>query len=212
MELQETRRHILDIMRESEQATVEEIVAGLTQRLQRSITTVTVRHHLEKLREEGLVNAPEVLRRSSPGRPQYAYSLTDKAYEYFPNNYAGFAGNLLVQLKQHLPPQEVNVILQDMAQTMAYTAGVPSGDAISERVSHLVAYLNDQGYTATCEPTNGGYLLTTCNCPYERIAGKHEELCEFDLRLVSSMLGVVPRFVGTLRGGQASCQYFIPIS
>lgn len=210
MELQETRRYILDILKQHGDCTVDEIVQALSQRLERPITTVTVRHHLERLRAEGLVNAPEIRRRNSPGRPQYVYSLSAKATDYFPNNYAGFAESLLAQIKQQLPQGAVNTILEGMAEDLAYNAGIPRSASLELRLTRTVDYLNEQGYLASYEAAEGGFVLSTTNCPYERVACNHAEVCQFDLRLISSLLGVVPRFLGSLRGGDEACQYFIP--
>jgi predicted ArsR family transcriptional regulator len=210
MELQETRRHILSILKDRGEATVEDLVEGLADRMKREMTSVTVRHHLERLRQEGLIEAPQIRRRSSPGRPQYSYSLSPKAMDYFPNNYAGLAGGLLQQIKSQLPPQQVNVIMEGMAESMATAAGIPQHVSLRSRLQYVVEYLNEHGYVAEWHSTDEGFMLSTTNCPYERLAGSHEELCGFDLKLVSSLLGVVPRFVGRLRDGDPACQYFIP--
>lgn len=209
MELQETRRHILEILKERGECTVDDIVAALSARLHRQITTVTIRHHLERLRAEDLVQPPQIRRRSTPGRPQYVYALTARALEYFPSNYAGLADNLLEQLKRTLPPNQVNVIMEGMADAMATTARIPNAP-MPVRLDYVVQYMTEQGYVASWEKTEDGYILSTSNCPYERIAGSHEEICGFDLRLVSSMLGVVPRMVNRLREGSEACQYHIP--
>jgi predicted ArsR family transcriptional regulator len=210
LELQETRRYIIEILRQNGSCTVEKIVEALSERLGRKITTVTIRHHLERLRAEGLVHPPEICRRDTPGRPQYSYALTTQAYEYFPNNYAGFAAELLVQIKSRLPQQEVNVIMQEVANDMAVHAHIPMDVPLHIRLDYVVNHLNSQGYMADWAEADGGYLLSTTNCPYERVAEHHAEVCNFDLRLISSMLGVVPRFVGKLRDGDTACQYFIP--
>lgn len=210
--LQETRRYILDILKEQEACTVEDIVAALSERLNRGITTVTVRHHLERLRAENLVSQPQIRRRSGPGRPQYVYSLTPQALAYFPSNIAQLADQMFTQVKRHLPSEQVNVILEGMADEIAAGADIPPDAPIDERLASAVEYLNEQGYDAHFEVTEDGYLLTTCNCPYERIVGKHDELCGFDLRLMTSILGVVPRFVGNMQSGHSNCQYFVPFN
>jgi predicted ArsR family transcriptional regulator len=210
LELQETRRYIIEVLHQKGDCTVEEIVEALSNKLGRKITTVTVRHHLERLRAEGLIKPPEIRRRDTPGRPQYRYSLAPQAYEYFPNNYAGFASGLLDQVKQQLPPKQVNVIIQGMADEMAAAAAIPQDAPLRIRLAYVVDHLNSQGYTATWKEAEGGYILSTTNCPYERMVDSHPEMCGFDLRLVSTMLGVVPRFIGNLREGDPACQYFIP--
>ena len=92
--MQQTRRHILDILKAQGEATVDEIVEALQTRRGKQITAVTVRHHLTRLQEENLITAPQMRHRSTPGRPQHVYSLTQKAVAQFPNNYQQLASGL----------------------------------------------------------------------------------------------------------------------
>ncbi|NPV66866.1 MAG: ArsR family transcriptional regulator [Anaerolineae bacterium] len=207
--MQQTRQHILEILKEREQATVDEIVQDLSQRIG-EITAVTVRHHLEILRGDGLVAAPIVRRRTTPGRPQHVYSLTDRALELFPNNYRQFAQQLLLQIKSQLPRQEVNVILENVAERMASDV-IPPDVPMPARLERVVEYLTSQGYQAAWETTEQGYILRTNNCPYHHLAADHEELCAMDMRLISTLLGgIVPRRVEHLPSGGLSCTYLIP--
>lgn len=206
--MQETRRTILEILRRRRQATVDEIVAELQQR-RGSITAVTVRHHLKLLQEDEMITSPDLKRRSSPGRPQYVYALTDKAHEVFPHNYQRLAEGLLQELQKHLPPEGVNVILEGVADHMAQEADVPQGD-IGERLDAAVDYLTERGYEAHWEPSADGYVLFTSNCPYHHISGNNIQLCELDIRLVSSLLSVVPRRLAHAAHGDETCSYFIP--
>jgi predicted ArsR family transcriptional regulator len=207
--MQQTRQHILEILKEQDEATVDQIVDGLTQRIG-TITAVTVRHHLEILRADGFVTAPTVRRRTSPGRPQHVYALTEKALELFPNNYRSLADELLLQIKAQLSHHEVNVILENVADQIA--SGLPQSDApLPLRLDQVVDYLTEQGYNSEWEQTDSGYLLHTNNCPYHHLAEKHTELCVMDMRVISSLLGgTVPRRVSHLIEGDASCAYLIP--
>src|SRR5450432_899065 len=157
--MQETRRFILEILRRRRQATVDDIVEELHKR-RGSITAVTVRHHLKLLQEEELITSPELRRRSTPGRPQYVYALTDKAQEHFPNNYLKLAEGLLEQLQKRLPPTGVNVILEGVADQMALEATIPDG-TLSERLDIAVDYLSAHGYEARWESCAEGYVLFT---------------------------------------------------
>src|SRR5881398_1176461 len=121
--MQQTRRYILEVLHEHGEATVDELVNALAERIDHEITPVTVRHHLDVLRSEELVTAPMIRHRSTPGRPQHVYGLTEKALEHFPNNYQNLADNLLKQIKATLPSMEVNVILERMADHMVASAG-----------------------------------------------------------------------------------------
>ena len=206
--MQETRRKILDILKERSEATVDDIVGDL-ERLRGSITSVTVRHHLAKLQEEGLVDIHETRHRSSPGRPQHVYALTEQGVNYFPNNYLDLSAHLLKQIKSQLSPAQVNVIIEGVADNMAVDAEIPSG-TIRERLDAVVDYLNHHGYKASWEAQQGGYVLQTSNCPYHQIAQENEMLCTMDMRLISKMLGVVPRLLSRVSGGDEICSYLIP--
>ncbi len=207
--MQQTRQHILEILKEQNEATVDEIVDALSARIG-EITAVTVRHHLEILRGDGLVSAPAVRRRTTPGRPQYIYALTDKALELFPNNYRTLAEELLLQIKRTLPPREVNVILEGVADVLA--SGLQVNDVpMPVRLNQVIDYLTQQGYNARWESTEQGYVLHMHNCPYHHLSGSHSELCEMDFHMLSSLLGgVVPRRLSRMAGGDESCAYLVP--
>lgn len=206
--MQRTRRYILDILKERGQATVDDIVMELRRR-KGEITGVTVRHHLTRLQQEGLITAPEPLHRSTPGRPQHVYMLTERARECFPNNYQPLTSHLLGQMAVVLPPAQVNVIFEGVADRMAAEACVPDAPFL-QRLDGAVNYLNAHGYDAYWEKCEGGYVLHTANCPYHQVAGSTVALCDMDMRLVASMLGVVPRLLSRVSGGAATCAYMIP--
>jgi predicted ArsR family transcriptional regulator len=202
--MQPTRQLILQYLKENGQATVEELAKVL------DLTPVTVRHHLDILRGEELVSDPIIRHRASPGRPQYAFALTDKASAHFPKNYAALAGVLLDEVKQ-LAPQTVNVIFEGMAQRLSAEAPRPNANASwPRRLDQAVAYLNRQGYVAHWENTAEGYVLHTCNCPYEAVSAPHPELCQLDMTLVGNLLGMLPQRASRVAEGASSCAYFIP--
>lgn len=206
--MQETRQHILEILRESGQATVDEIVAALRRR-RGEITPVTVRHHLAILQEENLIVTPKTRHRDTPGRPQHVYALTNQARDHFPNNYQQLAMNLLNQIQSNFPTNDVNVIFEGVADNMAREARIPQGP-IEHRIQEVVEYLSSNGYEATWQRTNDGILLNTHNCPYHEVAHKSDSLCNMDMRLISQMLGVIPRLVSRVSDGSATCTYLIP--
>jgi predicted ArsR family transcriptional regulator len=208
MMMQETRQHILAILREHGQSTVDSLVRALNER-RGAITPVTVRHHLARLQEEGYVCSHPAKTRNTPGRPQYVYALTAQGESFFPNNYKGLASALITNLQKSLPKDTFNVILQGVADSMAQSANIPASATIADRLEAVVAYLNAHGYIAHVEATQDGYLLHTSNCPYHNV--NHENaLCAMDMRLIATMLGVVPRLVASIAQGDTSCSYFIP--
>lgn len=211
--MQQTRQHILEILRERGEATVDELVKALHTRIKHNITGVTVRHHLDVLRSEELVTEPKVRRSGAPGRPQYVYALTDKARAQFPNNYHHLLQHLFQQLKARLDESQVNVLLEGVADQMAAESGLPELGVIpiTARLDHVVNYLNAHGYQASWESVPEGYILRTRNCPYHHLTDEHRELCAMDMRLISGLLGIVPRNIGRISESDESCAYLIPM-
>lgn len=207
--MQQTRQHILEILRERGDATVDDLVAALEQRIQHGITAVTVRHHLDVLRGEHMVTEPTIRHRNTPGRPHYVYALTEKAHEQFPNNYQLLVKNLLGQLRMSLSPAQVNVIVEGVADQMVADAQLPE-TPIERRLDFVVTYLTDLGYVASWDQCSEGFVLRTSNCPYHQVSGDHAELCQMDMRLISGLVGIVPRQLGRIADQRDSCDYLIP--
>lgn len=207
--MQETRRLILDILRARGQATVDEIVSELHQR-RGDITAVTVRHHLARLQEESLIVSSDLRRKDTPGRPQHLYMLTQKAREGLPNNYQRLATSLLLTLQQHAP-SSVNVILEGVADEWASAANL-TDVPFHERMTMVVDYLNERGYQAYWQSQEGGYVLSTSNCPYHALVEGNHALCDMDMRLIAGLVGVVPRRLAHITQGDNTCSYFIPVA
>lgn len=207
--MQETRWHILEILKARGQATVDDLVVELQNR-RGSITPVTVRHHLKTLLREQLIATVDLRHRTTPGRPQHVYTLTETAKSLFPSNYHHLVDALLNQLRQQLPPDGVNVIMEGVARDMARQVHMPDLP-LMQRVDIAVEYLNRHGYDAHYEITDAGYILHTTNCPYHHVARNNTLLCDMDMRLVAELLGVVPRLLHRISDGSDSCAYLIPL-
>jgi predicted ArsR family transcriptional regulator len=202
--MQVTRQRILEILKERAAATVEELGKEL------DLTPVTIRHHLDILRSEGLVQAPKVKRRDAPGRPQHVYALTDAADEYFPKNYAGFADLMLHEIRERVEPQELDSILHGVAKRMVDQAPPqPPGEAMPQRVERVVRFLTGKGYNADWEMIDGGYIVRAHNCPYHDIAKDHIEPCVMDMAMISQMLGQTPQRLEWMVGGNNACVYLV---
>jgi predicted ArsR family transcriptional regulator len=202
--VQETRQAILTILKERGQATVDQLSDQL------ELTPVTIRHHLDILRSEGLVEAPKVKRRQTPGRPQHVYALTEQATEYFPKNYVGFADLTLREIREHIGSEQLESIVQGVARRMA--SGVPHplpDEPIPHRLDRVVTFLNQKGYVARWETSDRGYLLHTANCPYQGLSQHHREPCIMDMTLITELLGVTPQRVAWLNAGEETCSYLV---
>jgi predicted ArsR family transcriptional regulator len=205
--MQKTRQKILEYLKEHDEATVEELSEMLN-----DLTAVTVRHHLDVLRSEGLVAAPHVRHRDTPGRPRYVYSLTEKAEAFFPKNLGTLTGVMLDEIQTQFPADKVNVIFAGVARRMTdgFESG-PPGEPFEARLERVVEHLTEHGYDARWEQRTDGCVLHTGNCPYSTIVEDHEELCRLDLDYVSELLGVTSKRLSHKLDGAATCSYFISL-
>ena len=138
--MQTTREKILKYLKEKGEATVDELSSVLG-----GLTSVTVRHHLDILRGDGFVSDPMIRHRATPGRPQYAYTLTGKASEHFPKNYRDLAGHLMDEMRLCPPPQGVNVFFEGVASRMSALAPPPvPGEALDQRHKKVTCQLWDR--------------------------------------------------------------------
>jgi predicted ArsR family transcriptional regulator len=208
--MQKTRQQILDFLNQHGKATVQEITEALNEVRGEAITPVTVRHHLNWLQSGALIRTVEMLHQTRPGRPQYVYELTADAQQHFANNYETVLQALLHQVRQQMSPNTVNVIVEGMANHMAAVASIPNVP-IRQRLDFVVQYLSEQGYKAHWEPIPSGYILHTSNCPYHQVAQQDDMLCQMDMRLVSALIGRVPRRLTRISAGDNTCSYEIPL-
>ncbi|RIK35727.1 MAG: hypothetical protein DCC55_29435 [Chloroflexi bacterium] len=183
------RKQILQILKVSEGATVAELADQL------SMAPVSVRHHLDILQGDNLIEVARVERKGVVGRPQQIYVLTPEASSYFPNNFAALAGNLARQLKQVLPPDQVPCAFRAMAHEIAgeMDSAALADQPLEVRLERVAQFLNERGYLAHWEAAaddpEEGYLLHKCNCPYAGVSTEHRELCLMDQALVDELVG-----------------------
>ena len=205
--MQTTRERILSILKERNQATVDELSREL------DLTAVTVRHHLDILRGEGLIAAPLVRRRKSPGRPQYVYTLAEKANAFFPKRYDHLASLMFDELCSCLSPAEVGQMMERIGERIASQAALPdeegSGD-FEARLAATVEFLDGLGYMARWERRDDGdYLLHVVNCPYEKVASQDHQVCTMDMTLLTRLLGTSPRRISWAAQGDPECTYVV---
>jgi predicted ArsR family transcriptional regulator len=200
--VQVTRERILNILKERGQATVDALSEEL------GLTAVTVRHHLDILRGEGLIAAPNIHRRKTPGRPQYVYTLADKADSFFPKRYRHLSNLILDEIRAYLSPAEVEQMMQDIGKRIASQANVPTQNGFEDRLVAAIKFLNELGYMARWEHhDNGDYSLHISNCPYEEVSRQDQQVCTIDMTLLTHLLGVSPERTSWSAQGDQDCSY-----
>jgi predicted ArsR family transcriptional regulator len=202
--MQVTRERILNILKERGQVTVDELSQEL------GLTAVTVRHHLDILRGEGLISTPLSRRRKAPGRPKHVYTLTEKASGLFPKRYDRLTAQILDEVRLRFPPDEVDQMMKRIGERIASRAALPSGDDFEARFVAAIEYLKELGYMPSWKRDgDGGYILYIANCPYERIALQDHKICAVDMAMLTRLLGATPQRIASAAQGDHQCAYVI---
>lgn len=202
------RKHILEILKESGGATVAELADRL------DMAPVSVRHHLDILQGDNLIKVGRIERTGSVGRPQQIYQLTDDADELFPNNFAVLAMGMVRQLKQILPPEQVDAVFYSLADEMVAEVDVAklAELPLAERLDRVTDFLNDRGYLArweACSDDGNAFVLYKHNCPYAGLSGEHRELCMMDQMLIDRLVGRHCDRTASVANNDRCCTYRI---
>lgn len=195
-----TREIILEAIKQSNEATVESLAQTA------DVSPVTVRHHLNSLQAESLLETRSVRRKV--GRPYYVYSLSDKGHELFPQRYVRLSNRLLDELKMRFPSGTVVELFSGVVEQIADEHRKEfEGLSVEKKLDYLVKLLADEGFLATWEPSSDGYILTEYSCPYYSVGQKHDEVCSFDRQLVQIILQTEIHQHSCMLHGDTCCQF-----
>lgn len=201
----ESRRSvILHTIRQRHQATVKELAEAA------DVSPVTVRHHLNAMQADGLLELDSVRRKV--GRPYYVYSLSDKGLELFPKRYASLSLRLLEELKQQFPPEVVQQIFRGVVENIvAEHRDDFEALGFERRVAYLVDLLAEEGFLARWEIRDGRYHLMEYSCPYRSLGTEHAEICNLDRDLMIAVLNTEVQQHSCMLGGDTCCEFsFVP--
>lgn len=197
-----TREIILHALKSNSDQKVEELAEAA------DISPVTVRHHLNALLADGLIEVESVRRKV--GRPFYVYRLSEKGMELFPKRYVSFTNRLLGEMKNHLPPEIVNTLLNSVVQKIVDEHRSDFEALPFEgRLDYLVKLLEQEGFLANWEKTEKGYMLTEYSCPYLSIGSQHSEICAFDKELMLNVMQTPIEQHSCMIEGADCCEFSI---
>ena len=197
-----TRRSVLDALRASGQASINELADTI------GVKAITIRHHLNALQAEGLVEVEE--KRQSVGRPLHVYRLTAQADSLFPQKYHELAERLLDQVKQTFPPETVETLINSLATSLAEDVrrefeSLPT----EERQRRLIDRLAQEGFLARWRHGTDGLELVEYHCPYFRVGQRHPEICQIDETLIRVAMNSDVSKEACLLSGDPACTFVI---
>jgi predicted ArsR family transcriptional regulator len=170
-------------MRRRSEATVSEL------RRELGLSHVTIRRHLDELMRAGIVSPPEKRRHGGPGRPEQAYSLTEKAEDLLPENYQDLARAVLGALETQHGIEWVRRLLREAGSSKAVDFGPTVDRSHHEFMPQMLAGLEARGYLPAAGTWSGRRCLTFANCPYLDSARASPAVCAFDQALLEKLLG-----------------------
>jgi len=196
------RQKILEYLKRRGQATVDELANHL------DMAAVSVRHHLDLLISDNLVEATRVRRQPGAGRPKRLYALTSHADALFPDQYQRLAHVSFDILKRTLSPQDFQRVIEALVEDILAHAPVDLEHLEpQERLQAAIQFLDSEGYMAFCECRDDGCILHTCHCPYKELATRHPEICQVDDLLIQRLTGMIPLRVSKIIHGEPRCTY-----
>jgi predicted ArsR family transcriptional regulator len=205
--MQVTRKRIIDYLRRHGQATVEELTKTI------GLTHMAVRHHLNVLQSESLVEVVTMRRDHRPGRPIQIYALTDDAERLYPQDYFHLTDLLLEEMIEQIGPAGVTDLFNRIAERLLEVAPSPwDGQPFEKRLDEVVEFLKDKGFVARWEVEDGQYVIHHLACPYRQLATRHQEVCLLDEFLIGSMLEVAPKRTCSIAENDEMCTYCLGVS
>jgi predicted ArsR family transcriptional regulator len=205
--MQETRKNILEYLRHHGSASVHELAEHLT------LSIGTVRHHLNVLERDGLVENQEL--RHGVGRPRLVYTLSPAGLEAFPKKYDWLSNALLDELKARLDPAMVSTVLRGIARRVLekYQPDL-EGTTLHERAEILVQIMDKEGFETQLEQTEDGRIRIIQNsCPYRSVVQEHNEVCQLDAEMIHQVLQQPIQRKCCMLHGDHSCVFeAIPLS
>jgi predicted ArsR family transcriptional regulator len=194
------RRAVLTRLKAWGEGTVDQLAADL------GVTVGAVRQQLSPLSEEGLVAYRD--ERQGPGRPRRWYCLTPAAESLFPKRYGQLTNQLLGYIEEANPAAVTTAFEQRSRARQQWATARLAGRSFDEQVRELARILDEDGYLADCEPSDGGWLIVERNCAILDVARHHRVACGSELAFLRAVLpgATVERVSHILAGGHA-CAY-----
>ena len=175
-----TRGKIVALLRRASR-TVDELAQAL------DLTDNAVRAQLAAMERDGLVQQSGS--RKSSSKPASVYTLTEASEELFAKAYGPMLRQLLEELTERMPAEEVEALLRSTGRRLAAQWPHPRGE-LHTRVEAAVSVLNALGGLTELERRNGTYLIQGYSCPLAVVVPGHPEVCRMTASLLTELVGV----------------------
>jgi predicted ArsR family transcriptional regulator len=199
------QQQILKLLLENKTGlTIDKIATELT------ISRNAVQQHFSVLEKNGYIQAGAL--NKTVGRPVRNYVLTEAGINSFPKQYAWFSELIITDLKNEFGSEAFQNYLHKLGSKLSQSL-LPQfeGKQTDEKIEVLVKVMEGLGFNARnmTDSGTGERAIEAYNCIYHDLAQKHEELCEFDRTLISSLLDKAIDHEACMAKGGAVCRFKI---
>lgn len=199
------QQQILKLLLENKAGlSIDEVATAL------SISRNAVQQHFAVLERDGYIQAG-VLNKTA-GRPVRSFVLTKAGINSFPKQYAWFSELILADMKNEMGSEAFQRYLHKLGSNLSQSL-LPQfeGKQTGERIEALLKVMDGLGFDARnmTDSGNNEQTIEARNCIYHDLAQKHEEICEFDRTLISSLLDKDIDHVECMAKGGAVCCFKI---
>jgi predicted ArsR family transcriptional regulator len=187
--VQSTRGRIIELLRRSGGATVDDITNSL------ALAPATVRRHLDVLLRDGLVEMRS--ERVPLGRPHFVFRLTETGLESVPRHQMHLVATVIDAILELAPSdteghdgKEVAALVFDRLaeHLVAQCQGEVTASELNRRVEQAVEVLSEAGLDFDFAPCAEGYLVQGAGCPCMRLLTGSGE-CVHEAGVLSGLIG-----------------------
>jgi predicted ArsR family transcriptional regulator len=200
------QRQILELLLEHKEGLcIDEMAKSL------SISRNAVQQHIAVLELEGYLQVGEL--NKTAGRPVRSYVLTEAGINSFPKQYAWFSTLMLSDLKNEIGSDAFQRYMYKLGDNLSQSYKYRfTGKKIDERREELLKIMDGLGFKTGSKTDSNGSDPTTIkayNCIFHDLAQKHNEICKFDIALMTSLLEKDVELTECMARGSGVCCFKI---
>jgi len=174
------------------------------------ISRAAVQQHVAGLEGDGYIK--KISLNKTAGRPVVIYGITDKGINYFPKQYAWFSDLILSDLRQEMGAEGFEDYMQRLGIRLANSLlSQFQGKNLYDRLGELMLIMTNLGFQVTTDNDSeiSKPVIRANNCIYHDLAQKHNEICAFDLALMSTLLDKEVKQLSCMAKGDCACRFKI---
>jgi len=174
------------------------------------ISRAAVQQHIVGLEGDDYIK--KIALNKTAGRPVVIYGITDKGINYFPKQYSWFSDLILSELRQEMSAEDFQGYMHRLGIKLANNLRSQfEGKNLNDRMDELLLIMTNLGFQVTTdfESETGKSIIRANNCIYHDLAQKHNEICAFDLALMSSLLDKEVKQLSCMAKGDCACHFRI---